>query len=66
MITKITSFTSHLTAEGMRITFTYSIIDGDGNLIKSNQRATCIVMNNDILGAIDTINTWLHDKVDNQ
>lgn len=63
MITKITSFTAHLTAEGMRVTFTYSVIDENGNLIKSNQRATCIVLDTDILSAINTINEWLHNKV---
>lgn len=65
MVTKITSFTAHLTAEGMRVTFTYSVIDGEGNLVKSNQRATCIVLDADILSAINSVNEWLHDKVNN-
>ena len=63
MVTKITSFTAHLTAEGMRVTFTYSVIDSEGNLVKSNQRATCIVLDTDIISAIDAVNDWLHDKV---
>lgn len=65
MVTKITSFTAHLTAEGMRVTFTYSVIDGEGNLVRSNQRATCIVLDADILSAINSVNEWLHDKVNN-
>lgn len=65
MVTKITSFTAHLTAEGMRVTFTYSVIDGEGNLVRSNQRATCIVLDTDVISAIDTVNEWLHNKVTN-
>ncbi len=63
MTTKITSFTAHQTAEGMRVTFTYSVIDDNGNLVKSNQRATLIVMSADIEAAIANINTWLLTKV---
>lgn len=66
MTTKITSFTAHLTAEGMRVTFTFSVIDENGNLIKSNQRATCIVLDDNTLNAIETINTWLHNKITSQ
>ena len=63
MVTKITSFTAHQTAEGMRLTFTYSVINEDGNLIKSNQRATVIVLDEDINAAIGNINEWLLTKV---
>ena len=63
MVTKITSFTAHQTAEGMRLTFTYSVIGEDGNLIKSNQRATVIVLAEEINEAIGNINAWLLSKV---
>ena len=63
MITKITSFTAHQTAEGMRLTFTYSVIDEDGNVIKSNQRATLIVLDDTINSSITNINEWLRGKV---
>lgn len=63
MTTRITSFTAHQTAEGMRVTFTYSIIDADGNLVKSNQRATVIVLDDDVNAAINSINEWLLSKV---
>lgn len=43
-IKRITSFTHHKTAEGDRLSYTYSEIDPEGNLIKSNERATCIVL----------------------
>ena len=63
MVTKITSFTAHQTAEGMRLTFTYSVINEDGALVKSNQRATLIVMDEDINNAIGNVNNWLLNKV---
>lgn len=63
MVTKITSFTAHQTAEGMRVTFTYSLINEDGNLVKSNQRATVIVLDEDINTAIGNVNAWLLTKV---
>lgn len=63
MVTKITSFTAHQTAEGMRLTFTYSVINEDGALVKSNQRATLIVMDEDINTAIGNVNNWLLGKV---
>lgn len=63
MTTKITSFTAHQTAEGMRLTYTYSVIDENGNIVKSNQRATVIVLDNDINAAIANINEWLLGKV---
>lgn len=63
MTTKITSFTAHQTAEGMRVTYTYSVIDADGNLVKSNQRATVIVLDSEINAAISNIENWLLSKV---
>lgn len=44
MIKKITSFTSHTTAEGERVSYTYSEIDDNGTLVTSNKRATCIIL----------------------
>lgn len=63
MTTRITSFTAHQTPEGMRVSYTYSVIDSEGNLVKSNQRHTIIVMSDEINAAIADINTWLLGKV---
>lgn len=43
---RVTSFTCHQTAEGIRVSFTYSIIDSDGNLLRSNERLTTILTPN--------------------
>lgn len=60
---RITSVTTHQTAEGMRATFTYSVIDADGNLIKSNVRHTIIVMDDTILGEIADVQDFLSSKI---
>jgi hypothetical protein len=59
---KITSFTAHKTAEGERLSYTYSEIDENGNLVKSNERATCIVLDSVILDSISKINKFLLDR----
>ncbi|GAA0762388.1 hypothetical protein [Clostridium sartagoforme] len=61
-IKKITSFTAHTTAEGERLSYTYSEIDENGTLVKSNERATCIVLDSDILDSISKINKFLLDR----
>lgn len=63
MIKKITSTTTHQTAEGMRATFTYSLINENGDVVKSNARATTIIMDESILSAIQMINDYLYIKI---
>lgn len=64
MITKITSFTEHITAEGTRISFTYSVIDESGEVIKQNVRKDIIVVDKDVQNAIDSITEFLLSKVE--
>lgn len=61
-IKRITSFTAHTTAEGERLSYTYSEISQDGTLVKSNERATCIVLDEGIKQKIDEINKFLLDR----
>lgn len=63
MIKRITSITTHQTAEGMRATFTYSLINENGDVVKSNARATTIIMDESILAAIQMINDYLYTKI---
>lgn len=60
---KLTSFTHHTTGEGERVSYTYSEIDDDGNVTKSNQRASTVVLDEDILKAVAAINNFLTDKL---
>lgn len=61
-IKRITSFTSHTTAEGERLSYTYSEIDENGTLVKSNERATCILLDTEILEAVKKVNKFLLDR----
>lgn len=61
---KVTSFTHHTTAEGERITFTYSEIDeSTGQLLASNVRNTLIVLDEEILDAVKKVNGFLLSKI---
>ena len=61
-IKRITSFTSHKTAEGERLSYTYSEIDDNGTLVKSNERVSCIVLDSEILDSINEINNFLLER----
>lgn len=58
----ITSFTSHKTAEGTRLSATFSEINDEGKIIKSNERFNLVVVDNEIQLAIDQINSYLEAK----
>lgn len=62
-IKKITSFTSHKTGEGTRLSATYSEISESGQLVKSNERFNVIVVNEEIQGHIDALNKFLEECI---
>ncbi len=62
-IVRITSSTAHPTPEGMRLSVAYSLIDEEGTLLDSNKRFTCLVLDDEILTAISTVNDWLLAKI---
>lgn len=62
-IKTITSFTHHRTAEGSRLSVTFSEISEDGSLIKSNERFNTIVVNQEIQSYIDKIDKFLLNKI---
>lgn len=64
-IKKITSFTHHKTAEGSRLSATYSEITDTGNLVKSNERFNIIVVDEEIQSHVDAINTLLTERIPN-
>lgn len=59
----ITSFTSHLTAEGTRLSATYSEINADGQIVRSNERFNLVVVDPEIQQAIDLINDFLNTRI---
>lgn len=63
-IKRVTSYTHHKTGEGDRISYTYSEIDQDGNVVKSNERLSCLVMDDKVLEHVDEVNKFLQAKID--
>lgn len=61
---KLTSFTAHTTAEGQRISFTYSEIDTSGRLINQNVRENFIVVDPGIQAHIDAIGLFIADRLE--
>jgi hypothetical protein len=61
---KVTSLTTHVTAEGTRLSMTYSEIDELGNLIKSNERVNRIVVDATVQVYIDALNAHAQSIVD--
>ena len=62
-IQKITSFTSHQTGEGTRLSATYSEISEDGQLVKSNERFNVIVVNEEMQMHVDALTEFLYGKI---
>lgn len=59
---KLTSFTAHVTAEGQRISYTYSEIDETGNLKSQNNRENFIVMDAGLMEHIEAINNYITEN----
>ena len=62
-IKKITSFTHHKTAEGSRISATYSEITEGGAIVKSNERFNLVIVDEDIQGHINAIEEFLQNRI---
>lgn len=62
MTKRITSFVHHTTGEGSRISYTYSMIDESGKIVKENARDTLVVVDNDVADAISVINSYLAER----
>lgn len=66
---KITSFTSFITSEGERLSYTYSKINEEtGDIIESNIRKTMVVPDSasDILDSCKLIKDYLQKKLTNE
>ena len=54
----ITSMGILTTAEGKRLSITYSVIDDTGKIIKENQRINRVVIDENALGHIDELENF--------
>ena len=62
-IQKITSFTSHKTGEGTRLSATYSEIAENGQLVKSNERFNVIIVDEEVQAHVDSLTDFLQGKI---
>lgn len=60
---KITNYNYQIVQEGTRISYTYSEINDDGDIISSNNKKSFIVTDEDILNKLKDIKTYLEKKI---
>lgn len=63
MIKKITSFIYHFTAEGERLSYTYSEIDDNGKVTKSNAKGSIIILDDEISKKLKEVEKFLYEKI---
>lgn len=62
-INKLTSFASIITGEGYRIAYTYSVIESETGLIKSNNnKGSFVVLDESLKSHIDSINSYINEN----
>lgn len=61
---KVTSITTHTTAEGKRISITYSEIDATGKIIQDNKRVNRVVIDEDAIEHITALESFAQTIVD--
>ncbi len=60
---KLTAFTIHTTAEGKRCAYMYSAIDEAGNITRANERGNCVLLDEDVLAAVDRVERFLSARL---
>lgn len=63
---KVTSMTILTTAEGKRLSITFSQIDDKGNIVKENERVNKVVVNNNMLNNIAELEGFAQDIVNGE
>lgn len=63
---KVTSITTHTTAEGKRVSITYSSIDETGKIVEDNKRINRVVVDEDALTHIAAIEEFAQGIVSNE
>lgn len=63
---RVTSMTILTTAEGKRLSLTFSEVDAGGSIIKENERVNRVVVDQDALGCIAELESFAQSIVDSQ
>lgn len=59
---KITNFNYQVVQEGTRLSYTYSELNKEGDIINSNNKRSFIVTDDEILEKLKDIKTYLESK----
>ncbi len=59
---KLTSFTHLTTGEGDRIAYTYSEIDGSGNITSQNNKGNFVAVDSELIDHINGIKKFIQEK----
>jgi len=59
---KITDFTCLTVQEGIRLSYTYSILDEDGNIVSNNNKMSFIVVDSELQKEINDIVSYLQRR----
>lgn len=60
---KLTSVAVVTTAEGERVSYAYTELDGDGNITSQNNRASFVALDDDLLDAISTLKSAVNARL---
>lgn len=63
---KVTSMTTLTTAEGKRISITFSEIDDNGNIIKENERVNKVVVSRNALDYISKLEEFAQGVIEGE
>lgn len=60
---KLTSVAVVTTAEGERVSYAYTELDSDGNIISQNNRASFVALDDELLDAISTLKSAVNARL---
>lgn len=63
IIKKVTAFQAHPTNVGEQLAFSYSMIDENGKILEQNKRYEIVVLDEEVLNAINIIYNFLQGKI---
>ncbi len=63
-MTKVTNFTYQIVQEGTRISYTYSELNKDGDIVSSNNKKSFIVTDDEMLVKLKEIKAYLESKIE--
>lgn len=65
-IKKLTGFFHTTKSEGEYLAYTTSEIDENGNVTAQNQKGELVIVDADILAAVNTISDFLQERIDSE